>query len=101
MATAGIGILAATLAPGMLSAAGRNVAPVAAGNPLFTGEIGSYTGFTMVGTWYDEPADCEFFKGDQWSAAQRELFTRGQATVKISPGKKAAWIPFNRIHRRG
>ena len=44
---AGAGALVLGLAPGLLSAAGRNVAPAPAGNPLFTGEVGRYEGVTV------------------------------------------------------
>ena len=99
--SAGAGALALGLAPGLLSAAGRNVAPMPAGNPLFTGELGVYEGFPMTGVWYDEPAEWDYYQGEQWTAAQRELFTRGEASIKVTPGRKAEWIPFNKIHRRG
>lgn len=96
MAKAGTGVLAACLAPGMLAAAGRNVAPVVPGNPIFTGAIGRWEGLTIHENQALE--DYKFFTGDQWSKAQHEMFTRGQAAIKVNTGKKAEWIPYQKIY---
>jgi hypothetical protein len=106
LARAGAGALAAMLAPGMLAAAGRNVAPVEPGNPLFTGALGRYEGVTIMHTPGDALADLEYYAGDQWSQAQQDLFTRGSAAVKVySPSVtkrlKGEWIPINRMIRKG
>ncbi len=104
MARASAGVLAAWLAPGMLAAAGRNVAPVVPGNPIFTGALGRYDGVTLINS-IPAPLDpgialkeFEFFTGDQWSKAQHEMFTRGQAAIKVNTGKKAEWIPYQKIY---
>ena len=79
---AGAGALVLGLAPGLLSAAGRNVAPAPAGNPLFTGEVGRYEGVTV----YDRGAhlrhcqdamrDYEYYSGTQWAKVQRGKLSR-------------------------
>lgn len=115
LARAGAGALAAILAPGMLLAAGRNVAPAPAGNPLFTGALGQYDGINIyedtlslsaiedAQRWDEESSpldDFKFMAGDRWTEAQLDLFTRGQAAVKVNK-IKAEWIPINKMIRKG
>ena len=78
---AGAGALALGLAPVLLSAAGRNVAPAPAGNPLFTGKIGVYEGVTIydrgeLRAVQDAMRDLEYYSGDQWSKAQQGILSR-------------------------
>lgn len=106
MARASTGVLAAMLAPGMLAAAGRNVAPVVPGNPIFTGALGRYEGITIIHSPGDPLADLKYYAGDRWDEAQQDLMTRGSAAVKVySPSitkqLKGEWIPINRMIRRG
>lgn len=81
----GTGVLAMGLAPGLLSAAGRNVAPAPAGNPLFTGAIGRYDGVTIF-----EPTEVQ--------AAILEAFNKGSGAVMYK-GRGVQWIPMQKMIR--
>lgn len=94
---AGTGALAIMLAPGMLAAAGRNVAPVEPGNPLFTGALGRYEGVNII----HSPGD--------GLGPMRELYHAGSTVKEVSVNIDGEdfvtihekWIPINKIIRRG
>jgi hypothetical protein len=90
----------------MLAAAGRNVAPVVPGNPLFSGALGQYEGVNIIHNINSPLADLEYYAGDQWDMAQQDLMKEGSAVFKfhgpsIKDQLKAEWIPINKLHRPG
>jgi len=86
---AGAGALALGLAPGLLPAAGRNVAPVPAGNPLFTGAIGRYEGVTI---FEPRPSDLRAVQN-----AMMDSFYNGSGAIGYT-GRGARWIPIRTMY---
>ena len=94
-----IAAAAIVVGPGLIPAAGK--APAAARvNPLFSGELGRYEGFSVVHSINTPMDDFKFLAGDRWTDAQIDLLTRGQAAVKVNINK-ANWIPIKKFIRQG